>query len=716
MFIPRTSFRGAPRAARLGALALSGAGALLLTALAPTALAEDPVAPPPAEAPEALFGDADPSYDGVWRQSYALLAQHTSGYTPATEAVDWLVGQQCADGSFLAFRADPGEPCADVTASESNATALAVQALAAVGGHDDAVDAGVAWLTGVQNEDGGWSFTPGGASDANSTAVVIGALAAAGVDPNEVVREGSSGYSALAELQLGCEAPEDQRGAFAWQPDEESGQLFASDMATVDAVLAAYGSGLIVAQDTVSAPVTALDCSDDADSDAEADADAGSTGAPLSPEATVGAAGAAQLAGALERGEGRLESTPPGGETQPDFGTTARAVLALSAGGHHEEARAPLDWLRTHHAEWADYATNPTALGLLVLVAQATDTSPTDFGGTNLLTLLAELGPDPAETPAGHADGDENASDDDGMGPLPWIIGIGLLAGILIGTLLSFRRRAAGAAADRTTPAEAGDGGAAGDEPAGAAGAGPAEAGTAGAGTGLTGAGAAGAAGTGKDEANDNARSANTEGAGPSTSGTTAGAAGAAGEGNDKANAEGDTPSASGNTTGAAGAAGEGNDKANAEGDTPSASGNTTGAASAGNGGREADDDTATASAAGTNKDDANDKSRSANAASAAPPADTGGEQPGDSQPDAGTATAGQNGANDDTRPVNAEGDNPAGSASGREASANARSADAEGGSAGGESPSAGEGGGSQPDAGGSGSGSEGRPDAGNER
>ncbi|WP_228082271.1 prenyltransferase/squalene oxidase repeat-containing protein [Streptomyces profundus] len=453
MFIPRTSFRGAPRGAaaparatgprgrarraRLCALALPGAGALLLTALAPTALAEDPVAPAPAEAPEALFGDADPSYDGVWRQSYALLAQHTSGYTPAEEAVDWLVGQQCADGSFLAFRADPGEPCADVTASESNATALAVQALAAVGGHEDAVDAGVDWLTGVQNEDGGWGFSPGGASDANSTAVVVGALAAAGVDPNGVVREGSSGYSALEGLQLGCEAPEEQRGAFAWQPDEESGQLFASDMATVDAVLASYGSGLLVAPGTANTPVTPLDCADD------------------EAEAAAGPAGAAQLVGALERGEGRLESTPPGGETQPDFGTTARAVLALSAGGHHEEAQAPLEWLRTHHAEWADHATNPTALGLLVLVARATDTSPTDFGGTNLLTLLAELGPDPAETPAGHKDAADNASDDDGMGPLPWIIGAGLLAGILIGTLLSFRRKAA--AADDATACE-GDG------------------------------------------------------------------------------------------------------------------------------------------------------------------------------------------------------------------------------------------------------------------
>ncbi|RMI26246.1 hypothetical protein EBN88_29860, partial [Streptomyces triticirhizae] len=431
-------------------------------ALAPAAVADETPAPPPAEAPEGLFGDADPQYDGVWRQSYALLAQHTAGYTPADEAVDWLVGQQCADGSFLPFRAAPEQPCADVTASDSNATALAVQALAAVGGQQDAVDAGVAWLTGVQNEDGGWGFNPGSPSDANSTAVVIGALAATGTDPAEVRREDNSPYSALGDLQLGCDAPEDQRGAFAWQPDPETGELYGSDMATVDAVLAAYGSGLLVDPETPEAPVTPLDCgtggdgSDGEETGAASESPASESPAEeLSPQARAGSAGAARLLGTLEGSENHLESTPPGGEAQPDFATTARAVLALAAGGHREAASAPLEWLRAHHTEWTDYATNPTALSLLVLAAHATGDSAADFGGTDLLAQLGRLGPAPTDSPADGGGSGEGDADGDGMSALPWIIGLGLVAGIGIGVLLSFRRRAAAAAgeADGAGPA-----------------------------------------------------------------------------------------------------------------------------------------------------------------------------------------------------------------------------------------------------------------------
>ncbi|TNM33680.1 hypothetical protein FH715_03740 [Streptomyces sedi] len=437
------------RAALVAVAALTGTAAL-----APSAVADESPAPPPAEAPEGLFGDADPQYDGVWRQSYALLAQHTAGYTPGEEAVDWLAGQQCADGSFLPFRADPEQPCADVTASDSNATALAVQALAAVGGRQDAVDAGAAWLTGVQNEDGGWGINPGTASDANSTAVVIGALAASGNDPAAAERAGNSPYSALGTLQLGCEAPDDQRGAFAWQPDPESGDLFGSDMATVDAVLAAYGSGLLVDPETPEAPVTPLDCGGgDADADAEdedeggeeSDSSASETAdeEPLSPQARAGSAGAAQLVGTLESGENHLESTPPGGEPQPDFASTARAVLALAAGGHAEEAMASLEWLRAHHGEWDGYASDPTAVSLLVLAAHATGGTGEDFGGTDLLEQLGRLGPAPDSSPgdeSGSGDGDDA---DGGSSPLPWIIGIGLVAGIGVGVLLSFRRRAA---------------------------------------------------------------------------------------------------------------------------------------------------------------------------------------------------------------------------------------------------------------------------------
>src|SRR5687768_2584592 len=117
-------------AAVLAAVAVIGA--------ATPAAADTSPSPSPSQAlPSALYGDSDPQYDGVWRQSLALLAQHTAGVEPSKAAVDWLTGQQCADGSFAPYRADTAEACDAKTMVDTNQTAAAVQALAALGGHDD---------------------------------------------------------------------------------------------------------------------------------------------------------------------------------------------------------------------------------------------------------------------------------------------------------------------------------------------------------------------------------------------------------------------------------------------------------------------------------------------------------------------------------------------------------------------------------------------------
>src|SRR6185312_863924 len=99
------------------------------------------------------------------------------------KAVDWLAGQQCASGAFAAFRADAAKPCDPKVVVDTNSTAAAAQALAALGGHATAVDKAVTWLKSAQNTDGGWGFTPGGPSDTNSTSVAVGALVAAGEKP-----------------------------------------------------------------------------------------------------------------------------------------------------------------------------------------------------------------------------------------------------------------------------------------------------------------------------------------------------------------------------------------------------------------------------------------------------------------------------------------------------------------------------------------------------
>lgn len=160
---------------RAAALAIT---AVLCGTAAPAALAAPSPSPSPSapDLPEGLYGTKDPTYDGVWRQSLAFLAQKIELVTPATKSVDWLVGQQCDSGAFASYR-DASRPCDDKTVADTNATAAAVQAVVELGVHREVVDNGVAWLKSVQNDDGGWGYNPGSPSDANSTAVVNGALA-----------------------------------------------------------------------------------------------------------------------------------------------------------------------------------------------------------------------------------------------------------------------------------------------------------------------------------------------------------------------------------------------------------------------------------------------------------------------------------------------------------------------------------------------------------
>ncbi|MFH9857999.1 prenyltransferase/squalene oxidase repeat-containing protein [Streptomyces sp. NPDC017202] len=399
-------------AAVLAATAVIGA--------ATPAVAASPSPTPSVAVPSGLYGTTDPTYDGVWRQSLALLAQDTVGVKPAEKAVDWLTGQQCANGSFAAFRADPAQACDAKLMVDTNSTAAAVQALAALGGHEAAAKKAVGWLKSVQNADGGWGYAPGGASDTNSTAVVVGALAAAGEKPAEVVKGGKSPYDALVGFALPC----DDGGAFAYQPDKQ-GALAANADATAAGVLGALGEGLAAGAGKKAA---ATACA-----------------APATPRQAA-ANGAAYLAKAVAK-DGYLTSVLPGAENQPDYGNTADAVVALAAQGGAGQAGKPLAWLQRNAAAWAKQS-GPAAWAQLVLAAHATGTDPRAFGGTDLVAALNATGPAPQATGAARQDG-ANGTDDtdgaredseDGFG-VWWTVGVFLVAGVGIGFLISGRRK-----------------------------------------------------------------------------------------------------------------------------------------------------------------------------------------------------------------------------------------------------------------------------------
>ncbi|MGW5400551.1 prenyltransferase/squalene oxidase repeat-containing protein [Streptomyces sp. NPDC003952] len=405
------------------------ASAVLCVGAAPAALADVATPSPAPVVPSGLFGKNDPTYDGVWRQSFALLAQHAVGEKPAQAAVDWLVGQQCADGGFASFRADTAAACDAKTMLDTNATAVAVQALKALGGQDAAVKKGADWLKSVQNADGGWAYVPGSPSEASSTSVVISALAAAGEKPAEIrSKAGKSAYEGLLAFQLGCSAePAGDRGAFAYQPTAD-GKLPANADATAAAVLAGLGRGALVSPSATDTPAAPLACP----------ATAGDPAA-----AAQGAAG--YLAEALKK-DGHLTALTPGADQPtPDTGNTADAVIALAAAGHKQSAAGALEWLKTNSAEWSKG--NPAGLGTLILAAQATGTDPKAFGGTDLVAALNATGPAPqsASAKASEQPADKKAEQagkkDSGGGNVWWMILAGAAAGMGIGIVLSGRRK-----------------------------------------------------------------------------------------------------------------------------------------------------------------------------------------------------------------------------------------------------------------------------------
>ncbi|MFJ4538085.1 prenyltransferase/squalene oxidase repeat-containing protein [Streptomyces tibetensis] len=379
--------------------------------------------PSPSQAfPSALYGGTDPKYDGVWRQSLALLAQDTVGVKPAAKSVQWLARQQCADGSFASYRPDPATACDAKTMRDTNATSAAVQALTALGGHDDVTGKAVDWLKSVQNKDGGWGYSPGGASDTNSTSIVTGALAVAGEKPGQVEKNGKSPYDALLKLALPCGG--DAGGAFAFQPDKK-GKLAANADATAAGVLGALGKGMVVKPGETAG----------GKSGEKSGASCAKAGTPEQAAAN----GAAYLTTALAKDDGHLMSALAGAEPQPDYGNTADAVVALAALGETAQAEKSVRWLEKNSASWAARS-GPAAYAQLILAAHATGTNPRDFGGADLVKQLGATGPAPQTAEKTKASDEKEESGSDFFG-VWWYVGVCLVAGIGIGFLFTGRKK-----------------------------------------------------------------------------------------------------------------------------------------------------------------------------------------------------------------------------------------------------------------------------------
>lgn len=420
-----------------------------------------------------LFGTQDPTYDGVFRQSLALLAFAAAGEAPPQESVDWLLGQQCDDGGFQAFRADTSEPCTksdpvNFVGEDSNSTALASAALTVLGELDSASGA-LDWLEAAQNADGGFPYFLGGTSDVNSTAIALLATNAVGLAPTQVARAGASAADYLVGLQVGCPGvATDEDGGFAYA---EFSAGVANDAATVQAALAITGASLPFAADPPTLDIPRADCPTPTSTPAT----------PAAPASTPAAAVAAVTPSSAELAGGYIARTLEAygnaipaldyatGERKPDTvsaGDTAWAVLSLSAIGVGGAQRdAALDVLLGEVGGGAARAAASTsaatavvsdeAPGLLSLAAlavvsadgsQATAERLVDRVGDTMRTAPTSVTATPTPTPTSPTP-DPSGSSNGGLAPsgasplTPGLAGTGVVLLLLGSAALGLTRR-----------------------------------------------------------------------------------------------------------------------------------------------------------------------------------------------------------------------------------------------------------------------------------
>lgn len=164
----------------------------------------------------AAYDDATGRFEGlVTDHAFAMLALKNAGVAIPEGAAQALIDLQAEDGGWSFDGASQ---------SDTNTTALAIQALVAADADDAVIAKALDFLKTQQNEDGGFPYQKpsdyGTDTDANSTAWVIQALIAAGED----LADWNNPQEALAALQT-------ESGAFQWQAAVPGENLLATAQA-----------------------------------------------------------------------------------------------------------------------------------------------------------------------------------------------------------------------------------------------------------------------------------------------------------------------------------------------------------------------------------------------------------------------------------------------------------------------------------------------------
>jgi hypothetical protein len=301
-----------------------------------------------------LYGTSAPTFDGVFRQAIAMIGLNAAGARPSTAAVNWLLRQQCADGSFESYRANTSAPCTPGNAETFTGSNVQQTALAAIALYQNnrisQARRAIVWLNTSQNADFGFPTFRGDISDANSTGLAL--LALQTVQPQDRSARIPNAKRFLRSLQVRCASG----GGLAYQRGMPADVISSSQ-----AYLGLVG-GLPVEPNANLRPNPR--CSTNT---------AANVGSYLARPITQ--------TGALANAFG------PG----PDSTSTSVALLGfVSEGVGREAVRRGLRTLQANARTYAlkDGKADPAAAGLLLMVARATDTNPRTFGGVNLVTAL----------------------------------------------------------------------------------------------------------------------------------------------------------------------------------------------------------------------------------------------------------------------------------------------------------------------------------------
>lgn len=167
----------------------------------------------------------------LFDHALVILAMTAAGATVPEAAIDELTSAQLDNYSWS------WDPAISGDAGDTNTTAIAIQALAAVGlGERRVVDRALEYLKSVQLGDGGFPYQggAGAVSDANSTGIVVMALIAAGQDP------ASADWDNVAGTLL---AMQNESGAFRYSNDPPDDNLYATLQALQAIALLGSGGG-----------------------------------------------------------------------------------------------------------------------------------------------------------------------------------------------------------------------------------------------------------------------------------------------------------------------------------------------------------------------------------------------------------------------------------------------------------------------------------------